>query len=551
MKLAGLFKVSLITSALVLAGCGGDVNITPTTNDNRVDNSQDVVAPDTGNGNGNGGDVDKDAGGDTDTLVCASYTMGGKEFKGELDAVKKNCVYNTEFANNAKDITSSFEIKALSSGGAHIFQGALFIGEDVDTSKGGVVNTDGPTLTIEAGATIAFTKAENFVRIARGAQISAVGEVDKPITFTSIKEIDGDATTVPAMQDWGGIQINGMAQTVECSKTEAEQNQCNVDAEGVVSYYGGNNNEDSSGSLQHVVVKYAGFGVEGDELNSITLNAVGSGTTVDYVHIHNGYDDGIELFGGTVNIKHIVVTETADDGIDWDTGWKGKGQFILVQTLTQGNHGFETDGGKKDPSTADGQDRATTVSYPTIANATVVSNGVQGPRGYGAGMEMKEWGKAQLHNMLFVNAGTEAGTGCFDLYNEKDKSTSMGVHANANAGEIAFKNSVFACGLNFEEVEVPLTDDLANFDIEAWFTKPENGNKLIGFKDFASVLGDNGVATKGSMLDKDGNTVAVESSKLSQQDSFFEDVAYIGAIGESETDTTWAKFVAMSLERTK
>ncbi|MCO7187607.1 MULTISPECIES: hypothetical protein [unclassified Pseudoalteromonas] len=545
MKLAGLFKVSLITSALVLAGCGGDVNITPTTNDNRVDNSQDVVSP------GTGGDVDN---GDKDSptaITCASYTMEGTEYKGEPDSDNKNCVYTQAFASYAKDITSSFLINALPNGGAHIFEGALFIGKDVDTSKGETVNTDGPTLTIEAGANIAFTKAENFVRIARGAKINAIGEVDKPITFTSINEIDGDDTTVPAMQDWGGIQVNGMAQTVECSKTEAEQGQCNVDAEGVVSYYGGNNNEDSSGVLQHVVVKYAGFGVEGDELNSITLNAVGSGTTVDYVHIHNGYDDGIELFGGTVNIKHIVVTETADDGIDWDTGWKGNGQFILVQTLTQGNHGFETDGGKKDPSSADGQDRATTVSYPTIANATVVSNGVKGPRGYGAGMEMKEWGKAQLHNMLFVNAGTEAGAGCFDLYNEKDKSTPMGVHANAKAGDIAFKNSVFACGLNFEAVKETLTGDLADFDIEAWFTAADSGNKLIGFKDFASVLGENGVATKGSILDKDGNTVAVESSKLSEDNSFFEDVTYIGAIGESETDTTWAKFVAMSLERTK
>ncbi|KZN38515.1 hypothetical protein [Pseudoalteromonas luteoviolacea] len=543
MNLSGLFKVSLISSALVLAGCGGDINVNPTTNDNRVDNSVDNVTNPTPNPD-TGTDPDPDK---VVTLDCATYTLDGTEFKGEQDG--KNCKYSQAFASNAKDIDASFLIKALPDNGAHIFEGALFIGKDVDTSKGGSVNLDGPTLTIEAGATIAFTKAENFVRIARGANIHAIGEVDKPITFTSIFEIDEDDSTTPAMQDWGGIQINGMATTVECSKTEAETGMCNVAAEGVVSYYGGNDDTDDSGTLKHVVVKFAGNGVEGDELNSITLNAVGSGTTVEYVHIHQGYDDGIELFGGQVNIKHIVVTDTADDGIDWDTGWKGNGQFILVQTLNQGNHGFETDGGKKDPTSAEGSDRATSGSNPTIANATVVSNGVKGPRGHGAGMEMKEWGKAQLHNMLFVSKGTEDGAGCFDLYNEKDASSSAGIHANAVAGDIKFHSSIFACAKNFEDINTPLQGDLASFDIAQWFTG--GGNQLIGFANFENVLGADMATTNGTIKDKDGNNVAVESSKLSEDNSFFTDVTYIGALGEDETDTEWAKFVAESVKRTQ
>ncbi|ESP93382.1 hypothetical protein [Pseudoalteromonas luteoviolacea] len=537
MNLSGLFKVSLISSALVLAGCGGDINITPTNNDNHVDNSVEnpVVVPDTGND-----DNDKPV-----ELPCASYTIDGTTFEGDQDGT--HCKYSQAFASNAKNITSSFLLEALPDGGAHIFEGALFIGDDVQTSEGETVDPNGPTLTIEAGATIAFTKAENFVRIGRGSKIHAVGELGKPITFTSIKEIDGDDTTVPAMQDWGGIQINGMARTESCSKTAADEGKCDAKAEGVISYYGGNNDADNSGSLEHVVVKFAGNGVEGDELNSITLNAVGSGTKIEYIHIHQGYDDGIELFGGQVNLKHIVVTETADDGIDWDTGWKGNGQFILVQTLTQGNHGFETDGGKDDPTTAD---KATTVSNPTIANATVVSNGIKGPRGHGAGMEMKEWGKAQLHNMLFVSKGTEDGSGCFDLMNKNDLSGAAGIHANAKNGEIKFHNSIFACAKNFESTKVPLEGDLADFNIETWFTN--DGNKLIGFNSFSNVLGDDLATTKGTILDKDGNAIeAVETSKLSDENSFFTDVTYVGALGEDETDTNWAKFVAESIARTK
>ena len=164
MKLSGLFKVSMVASALTLAGCGGDINITPTTIDNSIDNSVTE---------GNGGETSNN---------CATYTLDGAEFRGETDGA--NCVYSQAFASNAKDITSSFVIPALENGGAHVFEGALFIGEDVDTSTGATIDDNGPTLSIEAGANIAFTKPDSFIRIARGANIQAIGEVDKPIVFT-------------------------------------------------------------------------------------------------------------------------------------------------------------------------------------------------------------------------------------------------------------------------------------------------------------------------------------------------------------------------------
>ena len=531
MKLSDLFKVSLVASAVTLAACGGDVNITPTTVDNSVDNS--VTNPDGGD---NGSSV-----------TCASYTLDGATFTGEAEG--KNCVYSQAFASNAKEITSSFVIPALDDEGAHIFEGALFIGDDVDTSTGAVIDGDGPTLSIEAGSTIAFTKPESFIRIARGANIEAIGEVDKPIVFTSIAEVDGDDTTTAQIGDWGGVQINGRGHSIRCSADAAAQDMCNHAAEGIVSYYGGNDPQDNSGVLKHIVIKYAGFGVEGDELNGLTLNAVGSGTTIDYVHVHNGFDDGIELFGGSVDLKHIVVTETGDDGIDWDEGWKGRGQYILVRSNSYGNHGFETDGAKVDPLSTDGQDLVTTVSNPTIANATVVTTGDQGEEGRrtGAGMEMKEWGKAQLVNMLFVNSSNVDGAGCFDLYNEKDQSGAAGVHANANNGDIAFMSSVFACGKNFEQVNTPLTGDLASFDVENWFTSGEN-NQLIGFADFNNVVATDGVSTKTSITDADGNVVAVTPKDMSEVDSFFTNAGYIGALQEGETGE-WAQFVAASLAR--
>lgn len=537
MKLSGLFKVSLVASALVLAGCGGDINVNPTNIDNSVDNSVSNTTNPT-----NPTTPDK-----PEAIQCASYTQDGSTFAGAPDSSNKNCIYSQAFASNAKDLTTSFLIPALKNGGAHIFEGALFIGKDVDTSKGGVIDSNGPTLTIEAGATIAFTKPESFVRVGRGSKILAQGEIGKPITFTSISEIDGDDTTTAQIGDWGGVQVNGRAPNIECTLESAQNDLCNIKAEGIVSHYGGNNADDNSGVLKHVVIKYAGFGVEGDELNGLTLNAVGSGTTVDYVHVHKGFDDGIEVFGGTVNLKHIVITESADDGLDWDSGWQGKGQFILVQSKQYGNHGFETDGAKKDPLTADGQGKAANVSFPTISNATVVTTGKQGAEGRrtGAGMEMKEWGKVKMLNVLFVDSSTDAGAACLDLYNEKDLSGAAGVHANAVSGDISFSSAVFACGLNFENIHSPLEGSLASFNYETWFKAGAN-NHLIGFADFSNVLGADGVSTKGSITDKDGNVVPVKATPAG--DSFFTDVSYIGAIGEGEV-SEWADFVAASMAR--
>lgn len=531
MKLSGLFKVSIVASALTLAGCGGDINITPTTVDNSIDNSVSNPPSNT----------------PVEPISCATYTLDGAEFTGEAEGI--NCIYSQAFASNAKDITSSFVIPALDDGGAHVFEGALFIGEDIDTSNGATIDDNGPTLSIEAGATIAFTKPESFIRIARGANIEAIGEVDEPIIFTSINEVDGDDSTTAQIGDWGGIQVNGRGQSIRCSADAAAQDLCNHTAEGIVSYYGGNDPQDDSGILKHIVIKYAGFGVEGDELNGLTLNAVGAGTTIDYVHVHNGFDDGIELFGGSVNIKHIVITETGDDGVDWDEGWKGMGQFILVHSKQYGNHGFETDGAKKDPLSDDGQNLVTTVSNPIIANATVIGTGSEGAEGRrtGAGMEMKEWGKATMANMLFANSSSEAGAGCFDLYNEKDKSGAAGVHANAKNGDTSFESSIFACGLDFETVNTALEGDLADFDVAAWFANGTN-NQTIGFASFDNIFAADGVSAKTAMTDKDGNAVTKVAKDMSEVNSFFDNAGFIGAIEEGASGE-WAQFVAASMAR--
>jgi hypothetical protein len=100
----------------------------------------------------------------------------------------------------------------------------------------------------------------------------------------------------------------------------------------------------------------------------LTVGACGSGTVLDYVQVHKGADDGIEFFGGTANLTHALVTQPDDDGLDWDFGWSGDGQFLIVQqSATAGNYGFECDNNKNDND-------ATPRSAPTLWNVTLVGS---------------------------------------------------------------------------------------------------------------------------------------------------------------------------------
>ena len=107
-----------------------------------------------------------------------------------------------------------------------------------------------------------------------------------------------------------------------------------AEGEGNTGEYGGGanpDNTDSSGTFEYVVVEYAGKLITTeDELNGIAFQAVGSGTTVDYVQVHMNQDDGMEFFGGTVNATHIVLSGIGDDSIDWTSGYTGKIQYAII-----------------------------------------------------------------------------------------------------------------------------------------------------------------------------------------------------------------------------
>lgn len=240
--------------------------------------------------------------------------------------------------------------------------------------QGKVYVKAGATLNIQEGTIVKGDKSTpgSALIITRGAQIYAVGTASQPIVFTS-SETPGNK----AMGDWGGVVIAGNAKTnvVGGIGTFEGGNLANPDGTASDGQYGGLNDLDNSGELKYVRIEYAGFAyAPNNELNSLTMGAVGSGTKISYVQCSYGLDDAFEWFGGTVNADHLIAFRGNDDDFDTDFGFSGKVQFgvclrdTLVADAVSGANAFESDndggGSANNPKTK-----------PVFSNMTLV-----GPR---------------------------------------------------------------------------------------------------------------------------------------------------------------------------
>ena len=185
--------------------------------------------------------------------------------------------------------------------------------------RGAVFVRDGAVLTIQAGTTvIGESGSVGTLIVERGGRLNAVGTAAQPIVFSS-----DQAPGTRNRGDWGGLIINGRA-PLNLEGGEGA-------GEGDTGVYGGNDPMDNSGTLKYVRVEFSGIEFSPDnELNGIAFQGVGRGTQVDFVQAHMSRDDAIEFFGGTVDIKHAVMSNAADDSLDWTFGWTGRAQFIAI-----------------------------------------------------------------------------------------------------------------------------------------------------------------------------------------------------------------------------
>jgi hypothetical protein len=311
----------------------------------------------------------------------------------------------------------------------------------------------GVTLTIQPGTTILGTTGSALF-IMRGARIIANGTAADPIVFTSDQPV---GSRKPG--DWGGLIIVGNGIINRTGQIDLEGTGSGAPSNIAVTYSGGTDNADSSGVLRYVRVEFAGFGVAANnELNSLTLAAVGSRTKVEFIQTLAGFDDSFEWFGGAVDGKYLVSYESGDDHFDAAEGYVGRNQFLIAlqdsfplppragagQTATD-PQGFEVDGcGSFDAGGCGTGYFSTPLNVPMFANFTVIGTGAsaaiasnsggfgmvlrRGTGGYYVNGIIARWPKAAialrdsatatratagdlvLRNISIVETGTTAGT---------------------------------------------------------------------------------------------------------------------------------------------
>lgn len=251
----------------------------------------------------------------------------------------------------------------------------------------------GATLTIEPGTTIVGDRDTRGTLVVQpGAKLHAEGTPERPIVFTS--------EAPPGQRrpgDWGGLVILGKAPT---NLRDAEGRPRRGQVEGLVAggEYGGDDPEDSSGVLRYVRVEYSGSELgPNNELNGVTFAGVGRGTQVDHVQVRHPADDCFEFFGGTVDAKRLICQDPGDDGFDWDLGYTGRLQFIV---LRGGAAGLDTTAGLEGDNDPGGSPSAPR-SAPTIFNATLCGRGRSAP-GEHYGLLLRRGTKATLGNAVIM-----------------------------------------------------------------------------------------------------------------------------------------------------
>lgn len=518
--------IGLNSIAAVLAACGGgDIELNPS---NTVTDSNNTIIEGGGTNPGT-------------TNPCATYSINEQSFQGFPEA--GNCTYTDNFVSDSRPLTVDLVIPELPNGGLHIFSDSLFVGKDVtgiDAQSGVAVpqEGEGPTLTIEAGARIAFSKSEDYLRIARGSQIHAEGTKDKPIIISAVTDLRDGAADEGDRGLWGGVQINGNGLTNKCP----DATNCHATAEGRPATYGGNNNSESSGVMRYVVIKHAGYEVvDGSELNGLTLNAVGSGTTIEYVQVYTTQDDGFEMFGGAVDLKYVVGVNVGDDTFDFSEGWTGNIQFALSVANSGSNNCVEADN--------TGEDRADDITPLTkgrLSNLTCVTSGVDAngglfpsSKGDSEGMVYREGAIFELYNSIVTsNDPVMSSNECLEIIDSEGPQTIN----YAKAGYSIAKSNFIACT---EATKQGVDAANADFVFSDWLNNGTNTDNVIVDESVTGALpvtileglatNPRAYITAAAFADGNATPIAIPAFDVTQlNDSFVADaVPALGAAGSS------------------
>jgi len=333
---------------------------------------------------------------------------------------------------------------------------------------------EGVTLIIEPCTLIVGSRRPDAgsLFIMRGAQIDANGTADEPIVFSS------DDFEAHPNAPWGGIALLGRAPIGASSTDTGGQGSPRI-FEGLTdtnATYGGDDPEDSSGSMSYVRIEYGGDIILGDrEINGLTLSGVGSGTDLHHIMVKRTMDDCFEFFGGTVDAHHLICENAGDDMFDTDENYRGRLQFLFGRLTLPGTssdpNGFEWDGNQLNQMSAER-------SIPMVANATLCGLGSRGAAtSYGAILRRGLMDGTSLQNTIIT--GFDHGFDTRDVV-PPALSWTTSLFFEQLTNNFTFAAEVAAPG-------TPLDNDNA-FDEFAWITDAANENddtKPEGFDCYA------------------------------------------------------------------
>lgn len=372
----------------------------------------------------------------------------------------------------------------------------------------------GATLTIEPGVVIYGGDATSLV-VTSTARLVAEGTADAPIVFTSVQT---EGTRAPG--DWGGVALLGLAPINVAGGSAAIEG---FPAGTANTQYGGTDATHDCGSLAYVRIEFAGFQLApNNELNGLTLAGCGSGTSLDHVQVHKGADDGLEIFGGAPNVRHVVLSQSQDDSLDWDFGFSGKMQFVLIQQSLESNHGIEADNNNS-------ANDATPRSNPLIYNMSII--GSDAPTGMAdqnqRGMHLRRGTAGRFHNVIVAHVA--------DFPVDVDGASSV---AQAMAGELSIENSIFFDNGN-QATWQDASDNDGGFDEGMFFLAAANDN-LTSNPMIESSLHQ----TSPSFVPAAGSpALDAANAATPPGDGWFDTTAtFIGAVGQTDWTAGWTAF---------
>ncbi len=438
--------------------------------------------------------------------------------------------------------------------------------------KGQVFIPTGVILTVPAGTVIKGDKATKATLIVSpGGKLMAEGTASSPIVFTSAQGV-GERDR----GDWGGIVILGNAFVNQTAKPAIEgitptQTYGSVAADGATP---ATNATENSGSLKYVRIEYAGIELTpNNETNSLTMGGVGNGTTIDYVQVSFGGDDGFEWFGGTVNAKHLVSHSTWDDDFDTDFGWGGNVQYGLVVRNTffadqSGSNAFESDNqgngnaiaGICDGTTNTGCTRGVFSNITVLGPRDMQSRSISG--NYQNAMHIRRRSSISVFNSFF--GGFRVGLRIDDQgtldnlvsgsakhgYNVLTVPGSAGTGTSTTASDAIFATGLssgdasaiatyWSTNLNSSVNNIPGTSNATLFNdlgiatglfwaAQSSTTYPSNPNFAL----VAGVAGANNLNAGADFMD----------AKLTGAGSFFTTTTFRGAFGATDWTDGWGEF---------